>query len=345
MGMLDGRVAIVTGGGRGVGAEIAKAMAAAGAKILVVDPGVGGGGEGGDTAPAQDIANQIKAAGGEAAANFGSVTNFGECLNMIEQARDELGGCHIVCNPAGILRDRMFHKMDPQDWQDVIDVHLTGHYNINRAAINLFREQEYGRMIMVSSTSGVLGNVGQANYGAAKMGIVALCKIVAMENASKGITANALLPSADTRMTRSVPTPKDPTAAAVRDERLNRSRADAIAPLAVFLASEGASYVPPARGGADAVWLDDAGAHGAQRRRLDAGGDCRGRHAEPLQRLLQAGRQPQHARGHADDLMAWWEQVYAPTMTFTSSAPQACIERRSPTPLDTPASPALAMKV
>jgi NAD(P)-dependent dehydrogenase (short-subunit alcohol dehydrogenase family) len=243
MGMLDGRVAIITGGGRGVGAEIAKHMAAAGAKILINDPGVGGGGEGGDTAPAQDIANQIKASGGEASANFGSVTSFEDCLGMVEQARDELGGCHIICNPAGILRDRMFHKMDPQDWRDVIEVHLNGHYNINRAAINLFREQEYGRMIMVSSTSGVLGNVGQANYGAAKMGIVALCKIVAMENASKGITANALLPSADTRMTRSVPTPKDPDAAAVRDERLTRSRADAIAPLAVFLASEGASYV------------------------------------------------------------------------------------------------------
>ena len=243
MGMLDGRVAIVSGGGRGVGAEIAKHMAAAGAKVLVNDPGVGGGGEGGDTAPAQEIANQIKAAGGEAVANYGSVTNYEDCLGMVEQARDELGGCHIICNPAGILRDRMFHKMDPQDWRDVIEVHLNGHYNINRAAINLFREQEYGRMIMVSSTSGVLGNIGQANYGAAKMGIVALCKIVAMENASKGITANALLPSADTRMTRSVPTPKDPDAAKARDERLTRSRADAIAPLAVFLASEGASYV------------------------------------------------------------------------------------------------------
>ena len=139
---------------------------------------------------------------------------------MITQARDEFGGCHAVFNPAGILRDRMFHKMSPDDWKDVIDVHLNGHYNINRAAINLFREQEYGRMIMVSSTSGVLGNVGQANYGAAKMGIVALMRIVAMENANKGITANAILPSADTRMTRSVPTPKDPTAAEVREERL-----------------------------------------------------------------------------------------------------------------------------
>ena len=243
MGMLDGKVAICTGSGRGVGAEVAKLMAANGAKVLVNDPGVGGGGEGGDTTPAQQIVNEIKAAGGDAAANFGSVTSFEDCLGMVEQARDELGGCHIVFNPAGILRDRMFHKMSPDDWQAVIDVHLTGHFNVNRAAINLFRDQEYGRIINVSSTSGVLGNVGQANYGAAKMGVVALTKIVAMENANKGITANAILPSADTRMTRSVPTPKDPEAAKIRDERLSRSRADAIAPLCVFLASEKANYV------------------------------------------------------------------------------------------------------
>lgn len=243
MGMLDGRVAICTGSGRGVGAEVAKLMAANGAKVVVNDPGVGGGGEGGDQAPAQAIVDEIKAAGGEAVANYGSVTNFENCLDMVTQARDEFGGLHVVFNPAGILRDRMFHKMSPEDWKDVIDVHLNGHYNVNRAAINLFREQEYGRMIMVSSTSGVLGNVGQANYGAAKMGIVALCRILAMESGSKGITANALLPSADTRMTRSVPTPKDPAQAEIRDERLRRSPADAIAPLCVFLASEQASYV------------------------------------------------------------------------------------------------------
>lgn len=243
MGMLDGRVAICTGSGRGVGAEVAKLMAANGAKVLVNDPGVGGGGEGGDQTPAQDIVNQIKEKGGEAVANYGSVAKYEDCLQMVEQARDELGGCHIVFNPAGILRDRMFHKMSPDDWQAVIDVHLTGHFNVNRAAINLFRDQEYGRIVMVSSTSGLLGNVGQANYGAAKLGIVALARIVAMENASKNITANVIAPSADTRMTRSVPTPKDPAAAAAREERLRRSRADAIAPLCVFLASEQSSYV------------------------------------------------------------------------------------------------------
>ncbi len=168
MGMLGGRVAICAGAGRGVGAEIAKLMAAHGAKIVVNDPGTSGTGEGSDQTPAQEIVDQIKAAGGDAAANYGSVAKFEDCLAMVQQARDTFGGLHIVFNAAGILRDRMFHNMFPEDWQAVMDVHLTGHFNINRAAINLFREQNYGRMIMVSSTSGLLGNVGQANYGAAR---------------------------------------------------------------------------------------------------------------------------------------------------------------------------------
>lgn len=243
MGMLDGRVAICTGSGRGVGAEVAKMMAANGAKVVVNDPGVSGSGEGGDSGPAEQIAAEIREAGGEAVANTGSVTSYEDCLGLVQQARDAFGGLHILFNPAGILRDRMFHKMSPEDWQAVIDVHLTGHFNVSRAAINLFREQEYGRIIMVGSTSGLLGNVGQANYGAAKMGIVTLSGIVAMENKSKNITSNVICPSADTRMTRSVPTPKDPKAAEIRAERLRRSRADAIAPLCVFLASEQAGYV------------------------------------------------------------------------------------------------------
>lgn len=241
--MLDGRVAICTGSGRGVGGEVAKLMAAHGAKVVVNDPGTTGSGEGTDTTPAQEIVDQIKAAGGDAVANYGYVNKFDDCLQMVQQARDTFGGLHIVFNAAGILRDKMFHNMFPEDWQAVIDVHLTGHFNINRAAINLFREQNYGRMILVSSTSGLLGNIGQANYGSAKFGIVALARIIAMENQSRGITANVIAPSADTRMTRSVPTPKDPAAAAAREERLRRSRADAIAPLCVFLASEQAGYV------------------------------------------------------------------------------------------------------
>src|SRR4029077_8154897 len=242
-GMLEGKVAICTGAARGVGAEVAKLMAKEGAKIVVVDPGVADAEEGANTRPAQATADEIKAEGYEAAANFGSVTVFDDCLKMVQQARDTFGGLHIVFNAAGILRDKMFHNMFPEDWQAGIDVHLTGHFNLNPAAVNLFREQNYGRMIMVSSTSGLLGNVGQANYGTAKFGIVALARIVAMENQAKGITANVICPSADTRMTRSVPTPKDPAVAALREERLRRSRADAIAPPCAFLASQQASYV------------------------------------------------------------------------------------------------------
>jgi NAD(P)-dependent dehydrogenase (short-subunit alcohol dehydrogenase family) len=243
MGMLDGRVAICCGAGRGVGAEVAKLMAAQGARVIVNDPGASGSGEGFDAAPAQQVVDEIERAGGKAVANNGSVARFEDCLQMVQQARDTFGGPHIVFNAAGILRDKMFHNMFPEDWQAVIDVHLTGHFNINRAAINLLREQNYGRLIMVSSTSGLLGNIGQCNYGAAKLGIVALARIVAMENAAKGITVNVVCPSADTRMTRSVPTPKDAAAAALREERLRRSRADAIAPLCVYLASKQAAHV------------------------------------------------------------------------------------------------------
>jgi len=148
--MLEGRVALCAGAGRGVGAEVAKLMAANGAKVVVNDPGASGSGEGTDRTPAQEIVEQIKAAGGEAVSNYGSVAKFDDCLAMVQQAREAFGGLHIVFNAAGILRDKMFHNMFPEDWQAVINVHLTGHFNINRAAINLFREQNYGRIIMVS---------------------------------------------------------------------------------------------------------------------------------------------------------------------------------------------------
>src|SRR6201998_548312 len=243
MGMLEGRVAICAGAGRGVGAEVARLMAAHGARVVINDPGASGSGEGSDQTPAQEIVDQIRAAGGEAAANYGSVAKFDDCLGMVQQARDTFGGLQIVFNAAGILRDKMFHNMFPEDWQAVIDVHLTGHFNLNRAAITQFRDQNYGRMIMVSSTSGLLGNIGQTNYGSAKFAVVALARIVAMENQSRGITANVICPSADTRATRSGRVPKAPAAAAAREERLRRSRADAIAPLCVFLASEQSAYV------------------------------------------------------------------------------------------------------
>jgi len=241
--MLQGKVAIVTGAGRGIGAEIAKLMAKYGAKVVVNDPGLAVDGSGNDNAPATEVAEAIKGAGGEAVANFGSVTSFDDATAMVKQARDTFGGLHIVVNNAGILRDRMFHKMSPDDWRAVVDVHLTGHFNVARAAINLFREQNYGRIINFSSGSGMIGQVGQTNYGAAKLGTVALARILAKESEAKGITVNVVCPSAHTRMSDSVPTPKDPEERRRREERLKANAPANVAPLVVYLASEDAGHI------------------------------------------------------------------------------------------------------
>ena len=243
MGLLDGKVVLVTGGGRGIGRETAILAAQQGAKVIVNDLGSGVHGEGADVGPAQEVVNTIKAAGGEAVANTESVTDLAAVGRMVQQAMDTYGALHAVSNPAGILRDRMAHNMTEEEWDAIMTVHLRGHFNVVRATINHFRTQQDGVYVMWSSSSGLIGNVGQTNYGSAKLGVVALARIIAMENQSRGITANVIAPSADTRMTRSVPTPKDPAAAAAREERLRRSRADAIAPLCAFLASEQAGYV------------------------------------------------------------------------------------------------------
>ena len=241
--MLEGKVAIVTGAGRGVGKEIAKLMAANGAKVVVNDYGVEQDGTSPDTTHAEQTVKEIKEAGGEAVANAGSVASFEDATAMVKQALDTFGGLHIVANPAGILRDTMLHKMSPEDWREVVDVHLNGHFNMCRAPINHFREQEYGRIITCTSVSGTIGNIGQSNYGAAKLGIVALTRILAMESASKGITVNCISPSANTRMTQGVPEPKDPAVAEKRRIRLERSKPEDIAPLCVYLASEEAKDV------------------------------------------------------------------------------------------------------
>jgi len=236
MGMLDGRVAICTGAARGVGAEVAKLMAKEGAKIVVVDPGVGGAGEGGDTRPAQATADEIKAAGGEAVANFGSVASFDDCLKMVQQARDEFGGILIVFNAAGILRDKMFHRMSGADWDAVIEVHLRGSFNVSRAAVEAFRDQGGGAFVHFSSTSGLIGAIGQANYGAAKMGVAGLSRIVAMEGAAKNVRSNVIAPFAWTRMIATIPVTDE--ASAQRIERFRTGmRADQVAPLAVALAA------------------------------------------------------------------------------------------------------------
>jgi NAD(P)-dependent dehydrogenase (short-subunit alcohol dehydrogenase family) len=205
MGALDGKVVLVTGGGNGIGRDCALIAAQEGAKVLVNDLGGGLKGEDeGSAGPAEKVAMEIRAAGGQAAFNSDSVTNYKAVEGMVEQAMDVFGGLHAVINPAGILRDVMFHKMSEEDWDRVIDVHMRGSFNVARATIELFREQNDGAYMFFTSTSGLFGNIGQANYGAAKMGLVGLAHVLAQEGERYNIKANAISPIAGTRMTREI---------------------------------------------------------------------------------------------------------------------------------------------
>ena len=243
MGVLDGKVVLVTGGGNGIGRECALIAAREGAKVVVNDLGGSlSGGDEGDAGPAEAVAQEIRAAGGKAVSNSESVTNYAAVQGMVKQALDEFGGLHAVINPAGILRDGMLHKMSEADWDSVIAVHMRGSFNVCRATIELFREQQEGSYVLFTSTSGLLGNIGQANYGAAKMGIAGLSRIIAMEGASKNVRSNVIAPVAWTRMTQSVPI-KDEAAAERRKVMAEKIRADQPAILSVALASSQAKDV------------------------------------------------------------------------------------------------------
>ena len=241
MGMLEGKVVAVTGGGRGVGREIALLAAKHGAAVVVNDPGVGGGGEGGDAGPAQQTADDIVAAGGKAWANLASVTDPKGAASIVEDAVARFGRIDAVVNNAGILRDGIWHKMSHEDWAAVIDVHLNGCFNVSKAATPYFREQQSGSFIHFTSTSGLIGNIGQANYSAAKLGIVGLSQSIALDMARAGVRSNCIAPFAWSRMTASIPA-ETPEAQA-RVERLKTMSADKIAPLVVYLASDAARDV------------------------------------------------------------------------------------------------------
>ena len=207
---LDGKVAIVTGAGRGIGREHSLALAKAGAKVVVNDLGGSTAGEGADTTPAQSVADEIKAAGGEATANYDNVADFQGAANMVKQAIGDFGRLDILVNNAGILRDRMLVSMTEEEWDAVIAVHLKGHFAPTHHAATYWREQSKagnqinGRVINTSSPSGVFGNVGQTNYGSAKAGIAAFTMIAAQELGRYGVTVNCLAPNARTRMTEDI---------------------------------------------------------------------------------------------------------------------------------------------
>jgi NAD(P)-dependent dehydrogenase (short-subunit alcohol dehydrogenase family) len=232
---------LITGAGRGIGRDMAIMMAANGAKVIVNDLGGTTSGEGADQEPALEVVKEIRDAGGEAEANFGSVADFATGEAMVAQAIDQFGGLDIVVNNAGILRDVIFHKMTEEEWDAVINVHLKGAFNVSRAAATHFREKGSGCFVHFTSTSGLIGNFGQANYAAAKLGIAGLSKSIALDMARFGVTSNCISPFAWSRMIGTIPIGDE--AQRARVDKLKAMTPAKIAPLAVALASEAGKQV------------------------------------------------------------------------------------------------------
>ncbi|HOB92969.1 MAG TPA: SDR family oxidoreductase [Aquabacterium sp.] len=239
--MLEGKVVVVTGAGGGIGRDIALQCAAQGAKVVVNDIGASVSGEGGDAGPAQKVVAEIKASGGEAAANTDSVADATAAGRIIQCALDSFGRIDGVVNNAGILRDRFFHKMSLDEWDAVIKVHLYGAYYVSRAAANHFKEQESGAFVHMTSTSGLIGNFGQANYSAAKLGIAALSKSIALDMQKFNVRSNCIAPFAWSRMIGSIPT--DTPEQQARVAKIQQMTPNKIAPIAVYLASDAARDV------------------------------------------------------------------------------------------------------
>ena len=239
--MLNGKVVIVTGAGNGIGRAIALAMAREGAAVVVNDIGTGLTGEGRDSGPGQQVVDEIRAAGGRAALSTDSVAEASSAERIVQSAIDHFGRIDAVVNNAGILRDRIFHQLSVADWEAVIQVHLHGAFYMSRAAARWFKEQQSGSLIHMVSTSGLIGNLGQANYSAAKLGMVALSKSIALDMARFNVRSNCISPFAWSRMTSSVPT--DTPEKAARVERNKQMTPDKIAPVAVYLASDAAQAV------------------------------------------------------------------------------------------------------
>jgi NAD(P)-dependent dehydrogenase (short-subunit alcohol dehydrogenase family) len=239
--MVEGKVVVVTGSGGGIGKAIALLMAAHGARVVVNDIGAELDGSGHDEGPAAATAREIKAAGGEAVANTESVADPKGGERLVQTALDGFGRIDAVVNNAGILRDRIFHRMSHDEWRAVIDVHLNGSFNVAKAAANHFKEQGSGVFVHFTSTSGLVGNLGQANYSAAKLGIVGLSKSIALDMQRFGVRSNAIAPFAWSRMIGSIPTETEEQKARVA--KLQQMTPDKIAPLVVYLCSDAAKEV------------------------------------------------------------------------------------------------------
>lgn len=232
--MLDGKVVIVTGAGRGIGRDIALQMSANGGRVVVNDLGGAADGAGADATPAQEVVSEITAAGGEAVANYGNVAKPEDAKAMYEQAMDSFGAVDVVVNNAGILRDVIFHKMTEEDWDAVIAVHLKGSFNMAHAVAPQFKMQASGCFINFTSTSGLIGNFGQANYAAAKLGIVGLSKSLALDMARFNVRSNCVAPFAWSRLIGTIPAKTE--AEKARVERIKDMTPAKIAPLCVALA-------------------------------------------------------------------------------------------------------------
>ncbi len=241
MPMLEDKVAIVTGAGGGIGREIALAMALAGAAVVINDIGVSLTGTGGSATPAEQTRQIIEQRGGQATISTESVSDWTSAQRIVQTALDAFGRIDIVVNNAGILRDVIFHKMTPEDWLSVINVHLNGSFFVSRAAAEHFRAQQSGAFVHMTSTSGLVGNFGQANYAAAKLGITALSKSIALDMARYNVRSNCIAPFAWSRMTSSIPaeTPEQQA----RVAKLQQMTPDKNAPLAVYLASDAAADI------------------------------------------------------------------------------------------------------
>lgn len=304
------KVAIVTGAGGGLGREYALELARRGAKVVVND--LGGARDGtGHSDAALKVVEEIEALGGEAMSNGGSVTEFDQMEKMVADAKQKWGGVHILINNAGVLRDKTFAKMTMDDFRFVVDVHLNGSANVTKACWDLFREQAYGRILMTASSTGLFGNFGQANYGAAKLGLAGLTKTLQLEGAKYNIRVNSLSPVAGTRMTEDL----FPEEAFKLFDPVN------VVPAALYLVSEDAptNAIVGAGAGAyhsswvvmnDAVWLPDGertvegfAANWGKISEFSnlvspqSGAEQSGNILKAMQKVLGAGGAPSSARG------------------------------------------------